>query len=66
MIRRQLKFQFRKGVSTPFNLVANIFCVLKWKHDADEARSIFVDFAECMQDHAALLKMPAPPRKERD
>jgi hypothetical protein len=57
-IRRLLKFQFRKGVSTPYNLAANIFCVLKWKHDAKEAMNIFKDFAQCMQDEAALLILP--------
>lgn len=58
MIRRSLKFQFRKGVSTPFNLVANIYCVLKWKHDSKEARSIWLDFAECLQDNAAMMTLP--------
>jgi hypothetical protein len=58
MIRKALRFQFRKGISTPFNLVANIFCVLKWKHDAKEARELFLDFAECLQDDAALLVLP--------
>lgn len=58
MLRKSLKFQFRKGVSTPFNLIANIFCVLKWKHDAKEAREIYLDFAECLQDDAALLVLP--------
>jgi hypothetical protein len=62
MIRRQLKFQFRRGVSTPFNLAANIFSVLKWKHDAKEAKDIFIDFSECLQDHAALMYMPALPK----
>lgn len=57
-IRKSLKYQFRKGISTPFNLVANIFCVLKWKYDATEAKAIFLDFAECLQDDAASLVLP--------
>lgn len=57
-IRKALRFQFRKGISTPFNLVANIYCVLKWKHDAAEARRLFDDFAECLQDDAASLILP--------
>ncbi|HEY1247499.1 MAG TPA: hypothetical protein VGE97_00795, partial [Nitrososphaera sp.] len=51
-------FQFRKGISTPFNLVANIFCVLKWKHDSTEAKRLFMDFAECLQDDAATMVLP--------
>lgn len=62
-VRKTLRFQFRKGVSTPFNLAANIFCVLKWKHDATEAMRIYRDFAECMQDEAATLILP-PLEKE--
>jgi hypothetical protein len=57
-IRKLLKHQFRRGVSTPFNLAANIFCVLKWKHDALEAMAIFDDFAECLQDSTALMDLP--------
>ena len=57
-IRKTLKYQFRKGVSTPFNLAANIYCVLKWKHNANEAMSIYQDFAQCLQDEAAMLTLP--------
>jgi len=57
-IRRRLKFQFRKGISTPFNLAANIFCVLKWKFDAKEAMEIFLDFSESLQDNCAEMHLP--------
>jgi hypothetical protein len=57
-IRKLLKYQFRKGISTPFNLAANIYCVLKWKYDATEARTIFGDFAQSLQDDSALLVLP--------
>jgi hypothetical protein len=56
-IRRTLKFQFRKGISTPFHLSANIFCVLKWKYDAHEAKRIWIDFSESLQDDSALLQL---------
>jgi hypothetical protein len=58
LIRKSLKYQFQKGISTPFNLVANIFNVLKWKHDAIEAKRIFMDFSECLQDDAATMTLP--------
>lgn len=61
-LRKTLKFQFRKGVSTPFNLIANIFCVLKWKHDATEARRIYSDFAQSLQDDSAKLILPILPK----
>ena len=54
-LRKSLKFQFRKGISTPFHLAANIFCVLKWKHGEKDARSIWLDFSECIQDEGAEL-----------
>jgi hypothetical protein len=58
IVRRLLKHQFRRGVSTPFHLAANIFCVLKWKHDAREAMIIFKDFAESLQDETAEMMLP--------
>jgi len=58
-IRKTLRYQFRKGVSTPFHLAANIYCVLKWKYDAAEARTIWNDFSECMREHSAELILPA-------
>lgn len=64
-IRSTLKFQFRKGISTPFHLAANIYCALKWKYDAHEARRIWKDFSEALQDDSAFLildqlKKPSP------
>ncbi|PWT73857.1 MAG: hypothetical protein C5B59_12395 [Bacteroidetes bacterium] len=58
MIRKTLRHQFMKGISTPFNLSANMFCVLKWKFDAAEARRIWMDFSECIQGEAATLELP--------
>jgi len=63
-IRRTLKFQFRKGISTPFHLAANIFCVLKWKYDGIEAKKLWLDFSECMQDSSALLVLPSPEKPD--
>ena len=58
MIRKTLSFQFQKGVSTPFNLAANIFCCLKWKHGPEEALKIWKDFSECLQKDGAALILP--------
>ncbi len=57
-LRKTLKYQFQKGISTPFHLAANIYCVLKWKHDAKEARRIWFDFAECIGKGSANLILP--------
>jgi hypothetical protein len=57
-IRRSLKHQFSKGVATPFHLAANIFCVLKWKYDANEAMRIWRDFGETMQEETAMMDLP--------
>jgi hypothetical protein len=59
-IRKTLKFQFRKGIATPFHLSANIYCVLKWKYDAMEARTIWKDFATSLQDDSAMLTFERP------
>lgn len=59
VIRKLLSFQFQKGISTPYHLAANIFAVLKWKHEAQEAMKIFKDFAECLQNDSAKMVLPA-------
>jgi hypothetical protein len=64
-IRKLLRHQFMKGICTPFNLCANVFCVLKWKFESKEARDIFEDFSESFQGEAALLELPDPPTKEK-
>lgn len=56
-LRKTLKFQFRKGVATPFHLSANIYCVLKWKYDEKEARRIWFDFAESLQGEGAVMTL---------
>jgi hypothetical protein len=52
-IRDLLKYQ--PSLETPYTLAKKIFCVLKWRHSAIKAMSIFEDFSESLGNNGAKL-----------
>jgi hypothetical protein len=42
---------------TPYVIVKKIFCVLKWRYNAQKAKTIFMDFAESLADKGAYLEI---------
>ena len=55
MIRHSLRFQ--PGDTSPFQLCIRIFCVLKWKYGTKKAQDIYIDFAQCLGQHGAVLEI---------
>lgn len=46
--------------ATPLVLMKKIYCVLKWKYqgDADKAKEILSDFAQCLEQQGTFIELP--------
>lgn len=55
MIRRSLRFQ--PGETTPYQLLLKIYSVLRWKYPQAKARSIYMDFSQCLTQNGAIMTL---------